>query len=55
MPPPEDSNITAGPEKCNIPEVQDKHFKIAINTMLTELSKDMTKFLHDVCENTTVE
>lgn len=53
MPPLETRNpITAGPEKSNGAEAQDKGFKITIMNMFNELKENMNKYIKEDCENT---
>ena len=50
MSPPEPS--IAGPEYSNIPEAQDKDFKIGTMNMFKDLKEDMDKSPQEGCENT---
>lgn len=44
--------MTAGPEKCNTAEAQDKDFKKAVMNALERLKEDRDIPLNEVCENT---
>ena len=49
----EPSNPTiVHPEKCNIAEVQDEDFRIAIMNRSTDCKKNMNKSINKGCENT---
>ena len=46
---------TVHPEKCNIAEMQDEDFKIAIMNRSTDHKKNMDKSVNKVCENSEIK
>jgi hypothetical protein len=52
--PPEPSNpTTAGPEKCNIAEAEDKDFPRAVMNMFKDLREDMNKSINEIWKTQT--
>lgn len=55
LPPEPNQPTTAGPEKCNIAEAQDKNFIKAVMNMIKDLKEHMNKSINKILETQTAE